>query len=165
MRSRWVRHLCGLGAALACGESPAVTGAPPAPIEGVWRTQNGTEVTITSCDEGYCGYLSKIVVPPEYFARYGKLLEDLSVEQYFDFNNKDPALRNRRVLGLRIVTMRPGGNPSRYTGELYNAADGNTYEGSLEQLGADQLRVTGCVLVVFCSGEDWVRVPGRPPGE
>lgn len=161
MLSRHVRHLCGPGFALACGISPAVTGAPLAPIEGVWRTQNGTEVTITSCEEGYCGYLSRIVVPPEYFAKYGKLLEDLSVEQYFDFNNKDPALRNRRVLGLGIVTMRPDRSPARYTGELYNAADGNTYDGSLEQLGPDLLRVTGCVLLVLCSGEDWVRVLGE----
>lgn len=161
MLSRHVRRLCGPGLALACGISAAATGAPLAPVEGVWRTQNGTEVTITSCDEGYCGYLSKIVVPAEYFAKYGKLLEDLSVEQYFDFNNKDPALRNRRVLGLRIVSMRPDRSSSRYTGELYNAADGNTYAGSLDQLGPDLLRVTGCVLLVLCSGEDWVRVPGE----
>ena len=125
----------------------------------MWRSLNGTEITITNCDEGYCGYLSKIVVPDEYRRKYGKMLEELSV-QYFDFNNPDPVLRNRRMLGLRIITMRQIGASTRFTGEFYNAADGKIYEGSLDLLDPNHLRLTGCVLMILCRGEDWVRVSG-----
>lgn len=34
-------------------------------IEGVWLTDAKSEMTIAACAEGYCGYISKIVVPDE----------------------------------------------------------------------------------------------------
>ena len=34
-----------------------------APIEGVWRTALASEITIMACPEGFCGHLSRIVVP------------------------------------------------------------------------------------------------------
>jgi hypothetical protein len=40
-----------------------VEAAPVSPVEGVWRTQLLSEVTIAACPEGFCGTLSHIVVP------------------------------------------------------------------------------------------------------
>ena len=36
-----------------------------APIEGTWKTLNGTEINIAPCEDGFCGTLSWIVIPPE----------------------------------------------------------------------------------------------------
>jgi uncharacterized protein (DUF2147 family) len=85
------------------------------------------------------------------------------VESFTDYNNKDPLLRSRPMLGLQILTLRPGSKPGIYDGEIYNPQDGNTYSGYVEMLSLDQARLNGCVLFnVICRGEDWVRVPPEP---
>lgn len=84
----------------------------------------------------------------------------MSLEQFFDQRNEDPALRNRPMLGLHMLTLRPGERPTVFDGEVYNPQDGKTYSGYVELLGPDALRLNGCVLYnVICRGEDWVRVP------
>ncbi|WP_299752772.1 DUF2147 domain-containing protein [Devosia sp.] len=133
------------------------------PIEGVWQTVLLSEITIAACPEGFCGTLSKIIVPSE-----GLTPEELAAAQamdpatFTDLRNKDPELRNRPMLGLQILTLLPSTKPNIYDGEIYNPQDGNTYSGYVEMTGPDAARLNGCVLFnVVCKGEDWVRVP--PP--
>jgi uncharacterized protein (DUF2147 family) len=134
-------------------------GTPLAIIEGTWATQLQSEITIAACDQGYCGRISKIVVPQKYIDQYGDQLKDISVDEYFDYNNKDPALRNRPVLNLQILTLRPTGNPWRFDGEIYNPEDGEIYSGYVEVVGADIIKLNGCVLYgLVCRGEEWQRV-------
>ena len=149
--------LFGMGI-LAQEPDPALP--PPDPIEGVWRTLLASEITIAACEVGFCGTLSTIVVPSE-----GLTAEDyaaaqaMPVESYTDQRNPDPALRDRPMLGLQILTLLPSSKPNVYDGEIYNPEDGNTYSGYVELLGPDALRLNGCVLFnVICRGEDWVRV-------
>jgi len=134
---------------------------PPSPIEGTWQTKLESQVTIAPCPEGWCGTLSKIVVPSD-----GLTPEELAaalqmpVESFTDMRNPDPALRERPMLGLQMLTLRPGKEPHVFDGEIYNPQDGNTYSGYIEMLGPDVVRLRGCVLFnVICQGEDWVRVP------
>lgn len=134
----------------------------PAPIEGTWRTQSQTEITIAPCELGYCGIISRIVVPEDIAEANKEALATMSPEDFFDTNNKDPALRNRPIQGLHILTLRPGNTQAIFDGEIYNPQDGNTYSGYIEVLAVDMLRLNGCVLYnIICKGEDWVRVP--PP--
>lgn len=134
-----------------------------AQIVGVWQTQLQSEVTISRCDEGYCGRISKVVVPEHYLqGSNGTAIEAMRPEDFFDYNNKDPLLRGRPVLGLQILTLTPTDKPNIYNGEIYNPEDGNTYSGYMEVLGPDRVRLNGCVLFnVICRGEDRVRVSER----
>lgn len=136
----------------------------PDPIEGVWQTLLLSEVTIVLCAEGFCGMLSKIVVPSE-----GLTPEELAaaqamaVESFTDLRNPDPALRSRPMLGLQILRLLPSAKPGIYDGEIYNPEDGNTYSGYVEMLGPDFIRLNGCVLYnIICQGQDWVRVIPEP---
>lgn len=134
-----------------------------APIEGVWRTLLKSEVTISPCPEGYCGVLSKIVVPAQNLSpEEAAAAAQMDVTEFTDARNKDPKLRNRPMLGLQILTLRPGNKPGIWDGEIYNPEDGNTYSGYMQMLGPDVVRLNGCVLFnVICRGEDWVRVSAR----
>ena len=134
------------------------TGGPPAPVEGVWLTTEQSELTIQACPEGYCGYITKIVVPEEIMAKYGAEIEKMDPASFYDGNNKDPALRSRPMQDLQILTLTPTNNPWFFDGKIYNPQDGNIYDGSVEILGADLIRLKGCVLYVLCQEQDWQRV-------
>ena len=78
-----------------------------------------------------------------------------------DKKNADPALRNRPIMGLQVLTqMRPSKTPNRWEGSVYNIDDGRTYAGSLTLGGDGHLRVEGCVAIA-CSGETWTRQAPR----
>ena len=151
-----------LPGAMANGQDAMV---PPAdPIEGMWQTQLLSEVTIAACPEGFCGALSKIIVPSEGLTQEEVAAANaMPVESFTDQRNPDPNLRSRPMLGLQILTLRHGDKPGIYDGEIYNPQDGNTYSGYVEMLGPDQIRLNGCVLYnIICQGEDWVRVIPEP---
>lgn len=150
--------------ATAAQDTTAVT--PPSPVEGVWMTQSGTELTIAPCPGGFCGFISKIVVPEEILEANREAIEQMSPEQFFDANNKDPALRSRPILGLQILALRPGNSPAIFDGDIYNPQDGNTYSGYIEVQSYEMLRLNGCVLYnIICKGEDWIRAPEPVPVE
>lgn len=127
-------------------------------IEGTWLTPAQSEMTISACVEGYCGYISKIVITDEIRARYGDAVD--SVDTYTDAMNKDPRLRSRPVQGLRILTLRQAGDPWHFEGEIYNPEDGNTYAGYLEVTGPDTMKLKGCAMMVLCQEQEWVRIEG-----
>lgn len=159
----WRGCVGGVAVAAAIGLGPAVAqDALPAPIEGVWLTTARTELTITPCAAGYCGHISKIVVPEAILQQYGAELEAIDPAAFVDANNKDPALRGRPIHGMQILLLRQSGNPLYYEGEIYNPQDGNIYSGSVEVLGTDLIRLKGCVLYVLCEEQDWSRVPAGP---
>lgn len=161
----WLIPVLVLGFAGASAAQEVVV-PPPDPIEGIWQTQLKSEVTIARCLEttGWCGSLSKIVVPtegltPEEIAA----AQSMAVESFTDARNKDPALRSRPMLGLQMLTLLPSDKPGIYDGEIYNPQDGNIYSGYVEMLEPDLMRLNGCVLFnVICQGEEWIRVIPEP---
>ena len=165
-----LRLLIGTGAMLAgllavsAQETVVDPNRVPDPIEGTWRTVELSEVTIAQCPEGFCGTLSKIVVPREGLTEeeYAAALS-MPVESFTDVRNPDPALRGRPMLGLQLLTLVPSNKPYVYDGEIYNPQDGNIYSGYVQMLGPDLLRLNGCVLYnIICQGQDWVRVIPEP---
>lgn len=131
------------------------------PIVGTWITQQLTEVTIEPCAAGYCGYITKIVVPEEILLQYGaEEIEALGEENFFDYLNKDPALRSRPILGLELLTLTRQKGQFIFEGTVYNPQDGETYDGFIEITGPDTVILNGCVFFNrICRGEEWRRAP------
>lgn len=137
------------------------------PVEGTWATPQGTEVTIAPCatDQGLCGSLSHIVIPD---AQTEACTADLVAFQsaMVDFNNADLSLRSRPLLGLEILKLQPGNSPTNFNGNIYNVQDGKNYDGVIDVIGGDTLRLgNGCVFNMCMVTQDWTRVPERvgPP--
>jgi hypothetical protein len=87
---------------------------PASPVEGVWRAELQSEVTIQVCELGYCGFLTKIVVPSEGLtAEEQAAAAEMSPEEFFDYRNENPALRNRPMQDLHLLTLRPGATSRR----------------------------------------------------
>jgi uncharacterized protein (DUF2147 family) len=131
MRSRITAALAGL--LLSSGTSLA--GDP----SGVWLTQSGeTKVRIAPCGAEYCGSIVWVK------------------NDRGDVNNPDPALRDRSLVGIRMIYgMKPAGDG--FSGRLYNPMDGKTYSGKLKTVGDDKLDLAGCVMGVFCKHQVWTR--------
>jgi hypothetical protein len=72
-RRNAVHRIARLGAAaaaaLALAAPPVLAaGDPHAPIIGVWRTGDNSEVTISVCPEDYCGVLTRVATSPAEYA-------------------------------------------------------------------------------------------------
>lgn len=148
----------------AAAAAPASTAADPSahtsPVEGVWLTAAKSEMTVTACPEGYCGSITKIVVPDDIYKQNKAAIDAMGATSFTDQMNKDPNLRNRPILGLQILTLHKGDKPKIFDGQIYNPQDGNTYSGYVEVLGVNKIRLNGCILYnIICKGEDWTRVP------
>ena len=150
--------------AFAQGGTPAPAPATPmSAIEGTWLTDAKSEITIAPCTDGFCGDISKIVVPEDIYKANKSAIDQLG-SNFMDTLNKDPTLRTRPIMGLQILTLHQGKSPKIFDGDIYNPQDGNTYSGYVEVLGPDKLRLNGCVLYnIICRGEEWKRVATPPP--
>ena len=114
---------------------------------GAWLTQAGdARVKISKCGGGICGHIVWLREP-----------YDTSTGQpATDSKNPNPALARRPMIGLPLFSgMEPAG-PNKWSGQIYNADDGSTYASNISLMGADSLRVEGC-LGALCGGETWTR--------
>jgi uncharacterized protein (DUF2147 family) len=82
----------------------------------------------------------------------------IDIESITDVMNKDPAMRERPMLGLQILTLKATDNPWHFTGDIYNPQDGNTYSGEISVKDADSIILKGCALYVLCQEQVWTRV-------
>jgi hypothetical protein len=53
--------------------------------------------------------------------------------------------------------------PNRWSGRVYNAQNGKTYDASITLTREDRLLIEGCVMKVFCGGETWTKVTTAEP--
>ena len=115
---------------------------------GVWLTQAGdARVKISKCGGGICGVIVGLKEP----------IDPATGRPQVDDKNPNPALKKRPMIGLALFSgMQPTG-PGKWSGQIYNADDGGTYASSVLVMGADTLRVEGCVGAL-CGGETWTRV-------
>lgn len=121
--------------------------APTPAIFGTWiEPQMGAEVEVFACGKAICGNL--VSLPPE--------------APRTDVNNPDPALRQRPLVGLRVLEdFRPvgpgrwegGGEQGQRPGRLYVPANGdtlgddkNTYVIRLTSRDTLSIGIKGCVL-------------------
>lgn len=78
-----------------------------------------------------------------------------------DSHNPDGAKRDRPTLGIPILLNMAPSDPGKWEGEIYNAENGRTYDGSITLRSANTLHVEGCVMGFLCGGEDWTRTQAR----
>jgi uncharacterized protein (DUF2147 family) len=127
----------GLAAPAAAGEGAT----------GVWRMANGkVTVRVSPCGSYLCGTVVGLRKPRDDKGRPRR-----------DKENPNPALRERPVIGLTILSnMKPGGD-GHWTGTIYNPDDGNTYRSKMMLQNANTMKVDGCVSV-FCRSMKFIRV-------
>ncbi|MBW7962663.1 DUF2147 domain-containing protein [Bradyrhizobium sp. BR 10261] len=122
--------------------------AQSAEASGTWLTQAGdARVKVSKCGSGICGHIVWLREP----------MDTATGQPATDSKNPNPALAKRSMIGLPLFSgMQPAG-PNKWSGQIYNADDGNTYASSVTVTGAETLRVEGCVGAL-CGGETWSRV-------
>jgi uncharacterized protein (DUF2147 family) len=115
---------------------------------GIWLTQAGdAKVRVSKCGAGLCGVVVWLKDPID--PATGKL--------QVDDKNRNPSLANRPIVGLSLFSNMHAVGPNKWSGNIYNADDGNTYASNISVSGPDSLRVEGCVGAI-CGGENWTRV-------
>lgn len=140
--------------------------APPpaaaADVYGRWQLKSGVaQVEIAPCADPARGPVcGRVVWLKE--ARNPDGSAAPSVEEVRDVNNRDPALRGRRLLGLEFLWgFRPAADePGTFEdGTIYNAEDGKTYKARLSLLEDGRLRLRGYVGVPqLGKSQTWTRV-------
>ncbi len=114
---------------------------------GIWLTQAGdAKVKVSKCGGGICGVIVWLKEP----------MDTATGKPATDDKNPNPALAKRAMIGLPLFSgMQPAGL-NKWSGQIYNADDGNSYASSVSLPGPDTLRVEGCVGAL-CGGETWTR--------
>ncbi len=153
--TRAAQYFQGVAVGIGLGVCAAIVPASAqGPVEGVWRTQNQAEVTIAPCGPDLCGNVTRLAGDAGPISDNGPTLASTQ-----GASPDGAGGHNQTALGLRvlvIMTQTPGGV---YEGQIYNAADGQTYEGRFEVIDRDTIKLSGCVLFgVVCRSEQWVRV-------
>ena len=102
---------------------------------------------IVNCGGALCGNLIWLKEPNDPATRRPKT----------DKNNADASKQSRPLLGAPIVLgMKPSG-PGQWSGDVYNASDGKTYNGSFTLTGPNTADLKGCVLSILCKTQTWTR--------
>lgn len=152
------RVLAFMTLAMLCGPALAEEAEYTSLLAGTWSVKGETEVTFAPCEQGECGFLSRLVVPEATYAANKEAIDAMGVENVTDDRNPDPELKKRKVLGLPIVVLSKKVSPVRYEGRVYNPEDGNTYDGIVELADGETLKLTGCAYLIFCQSQEWKRV-------
>jgi uncharacterized protein (DUF2147 family) len=122
--------------------TPAFTASPEDAIAHWKHPDNGSIIDVYKCGEGLCAKVLSVADPSR-----------------TDEHNPDPALRSRPIAGIVILAdARPAGT-NVWRGELYNTQDGKTYAGTVTLVSAEELKIEGCFLKIFCKSVIWTKVP------
>jgi len=110
---------------------------------GLWLDKDGWTIRISACGQALCAAIASTQPP----------LDPGTGKPWTDKNNSDLSKRDRPLIGVQVLfDMLPNG-PGKWSGTLYDSDRGNTYSGNLLELGADRIRIEGCMLVL-CGGEE-----------
>jgi uncharacterized protein (DUF2147 family) len=110
---------------------------------GIWLTRDGdARIRISKCGGGICGVIVWLREP----------IDSATGKPAIDDKNPNPMLARRPMMGLPLFSgMRPSGG-GQWSGEIYNADDGKSYDSHITVTGPNELRVEGCVGPL-CGGE------------
>lgn len=108
---------------------------------GVWlHPENGSHVKMYACGTRLCASILKI-----------------TDDQKADDKNPDASKRSRPIIGLVILSAKKVA-PNKWSGRMYNRADGKTYTGTITVSGRGSLSLSGCTMAIFCKSAVWTRV-------
>jgi uncharacterized protein (DUF2147 family) len=116
-------------------------------VSGIWLTQAGdAKVRVSRCGGGICGVVVWLKDP----------IDPATGKPQVDDKNHNPSLARRPIIGLPLFSGMRAAGPNKWSGQIYNADDGNSYVSNISVSGPDTLRVEGCVGAL-CGGETWTR--------
>ena len=154
-----VMQTCFLGDSMACRFGfiiailTALLGAAPAKAQaggnptGIWLTQAGdAKVRVSKCSGGICGVVVWLKDP----------INPATGKPQVDDKNPNPSLAKRPMIGLPLFSGMQSSGPNKWSGQIYNADDGNSYASNVSVSGPGTLKVEGCVGAL-CGGESWSR--------
>ena len=121
---------------LVLATSPSAAQVPtPA---GVWLHANRRiQIEIAPCDDRLC---AKIV--------WFKQPNDAQGQPLIDLKNSDPALRDRPLLGLKVLLgLRRTGENTWEDGKIYNPDDGKNYQALMSIANDGSLRIRAFLLL------------------
>jgi uncharacterized protein (DUF2147 family) len=131
----------------------ALLGAAPAKAQaggnptGIWLTQAGdAKVRVSKCSGGICGVVVWLKDP----------INPATGKPQVDDKNPNPSLAKRPMIGLPLFSNMHSSGPNKWSGQIYNADDGNSYASNVSVSGPGTLKVEGCVGAL-CGGETWTR--------
>ena len=119
-------------------------------IDGFWMDSHGEVILqIRPCGDAHCGRVAWLRLP-----------NGPDGQEILDYRNPDPALRDRPVCGLDVVTgFKPQPDGTWGDGTVYVSDLGSSFSGYAEILGQDQVKVTGYVFIpLIGQSEVWSRV-------
>jgi uncharacterized protein (DUF2147 family) len=118
---------------------------------GLWYAEGGAaQVEITACDRGLCGRVVWLRSP----------FDEDGCDQRNRWN-PNPALRDRPLVGIRILSgLEAAGDDRTWTGgTIYDPTGGKTYRCTLQLDGGDRLRIRGYIGVPLLGRTTtWIRV-------
>jgi uncharacterized protein (DUF2147 family) len=116
-------------------------------VSGIWLTQAGdAKVRVNRCGGGICGVVVWLKDP----------INPATGKPQVDDKNPNPALAKRPMIGLPLFMGMRATAANKWSGQIYNADDGNSYASNISVSGPDALRVEGCVGML-CGSETWSR--------
>jgi uncharacterized protein (DUF2147 family) len=114
------------------------------PITGRWVTaEKDAVISIKPCGKRLCGTIDRFLIPPP------------GGSNQRDLNNSDPAKRERRLIGLSILSALTE-DRDVWRGEIYDPKSGRTYTSQVRRKGNDVLEVKGC-LGPLCQTQEWAK--------
>lgn len=106
---------------------------------GTWRLDNGkVTVKVRQCGGEVCANIVGLKEPT---------YKDGSPK--IDKYNKNPSLRNRPLMGLSVLSNMKSTGDGSWSGAIYNADDGRTYNATMT-LSGSTMKLKGCVAGIFC---------------
>lgn len=123
----------------------AATMALPAhaaePVTGRWLTVDGKAIVhVAPCGKSLCGKIEKILKPTP-----GR--------PHTDVENADPALRNRPLIGLPLLTGFADAGQV-WKGTIYDPESGKSYTSKVSRNANGTLKVQGCIAFL-CKTQTW----------
>ena len=110
-------------------------------------------IQVSRCGAGICGRIVWLRDP----------IDPKTNKPQVDDKNPNPALQQRPIIGLSILTGMRLSGPSKWSGQIYNADDGNTYTAHVTAQNDGTLEVQGCVAGgMICGGETWTKLVSSP---
>ena len=116
-----------------------------ADLEGTWMSGD-THVRMSPCGGAMCGKIVWLRHPL-----------DGSGKPRNDTLNPDASKRQRPMLGLQVASLKLDKTGS-WSGTVYNADEGKSFNVSVKVDNEKQATLKGCVLGVVCKNVAWTRV-------
>jgi len=132
------------GALLASG-GPGLAAPAPAPADGLWLNPRGTVAVRTGdCQGRLCGWIVWA-----------------SAEALADAHDSGVD----RLVGTELLEDYVPKGPGHWSGSVYVPDMGHHFSSTIVQLGANSLKVQGCLISGFiCRSQVWRRIAKPPNG-